>query len=242
MGLRGSFLFQVSLMTMNDLIFFILWWIFFFAFQSVGNWELKDMAALLAICYGSLGLMHICFGGVKDLARIIISGGLDPFMTQPKNVLIHVAGSKSAPKGFGHLTTACLLIIFGGLLQLQTVSLIAISIVSGCLIFASIRIIAHSLAFWMGPIEHLSEQYVGSLFLFSMYPANIYTGPLEIVMYTLIPAGIIGTLPVELVRDFTWVKFLSYLLCTAAFCALAFFVFYKGLQRYESGNQFEARA
>jgi ABC-2 type transport system permease protein len=61
-------------------------------------------------------------------------------------------------------------------------------------------------------------------------------------MFTLIPAGIIGFLPVELVRSFSWIR-LGILLASAfTFWGIAVEVFNIGLRRYESGNQFNSRA
>src|SRR5262249_21625742 len=102
-------------------------------------------------------------------------------------------------------------------------------------------IIAHSLVFWLGSIERLSKYYCDSLFLFALYPTNIYSGLLQVLMFTLIPAGLIGYLPVELLRSFSWLKLLALLAGSVACFALAFAVFYRGLKRYESGNQFGMR-
>ncbi len=228
-------------MLANNLIFIVMWWLFFREFQTVGGWQMKDMIALLAIGQGSYALMALFFGGTRDLGKIIINGNLDPFMTQPKNLLLHIAGSKSAAKSWGHLATTIFLIFFGGLYDLKTLSLILFTLCTGCLVFTSIRIIAHSLTFWLGPVEHLSERYADALFLFALYPTNIYSGILQVVMFTLIPAGVITYLPVELIRSFSWEKVLTLLVSGFFFSAAAIFIFYKGLKRYESGNQLSLR-
>src|ERR1700733_10045456 len=91
---RGAFLIEAVLMVANNLIFFSIWWIFFRQFNDVAGWNITDMLILMAIGTGSYGLMQICFGGIRNLSRIIMSGDLAPFMTQPKNLLLHIAGSK----------------------------------------------------------------------------------------------------------------------------------------------------
>ena len=240
-SVRRVFLIESALMVVNNLIFFSIWWIFFKQFDDIGGWNLDDMIALMAIGIGSYGLMQICFGGIKHLSRIIISGDLDPFMTQPKNLLIHVIGSKSFSKGWGNLLTSGVLMILGELTAPSTMLLIFASILCGCLVFASVGVITHSLAFWLGPVESLSHKYCDSLFLFALYPTNIYSGFLQLVMFTLIPAGIIGYLPVELVRNFSLHKFLLLIGSSICFSTLSFFTFYLGLKRYESGNKFMSR-
>ncbi len=242
MSKRGAFLIEASLSIVNNLIFFSLWWIFFRQFNDIGGWKIEDLMALIAVGMGAYGLMQICFGGIKNLSRIIVDGDLDPFMTQPKNPLLHILGSRSFAKGWGHVMTSVIMVCLGGLTSPQSIAIVAISAVSGCLVFTSINVIAHSLPFWLGSVEGLSRKYADAVFLFALYPTNIYSGVLQLVMFTVIPAGVIGYLPVELIRDFGWTKLLILLVSAACFVAVASFVFSQGLKRYESGSKFGLRA
>lgn len=241
MSLRGAFILESSLMIANNLVFVLMWWIFFRQFNEVAGWTLRDIIALNAIGMGAYGLMQICFGNVKQISRIILSGDLDPFMTQPKNLLIHLISSRSMVKGWGHLMTTVILLILGDLTTPHVLALVLLSMISGCLVFTALAIIAHSMVFWLGGVESLARKYCDSLFLFALYPTNIYSGLLQLVMFTLIPAGIIGYLPVELLRNFSWIDLAILLSSSIAFFALAFLVFHLGLKRYESGNQFGIR-
>ena len=238
---RGAFLIESALMIANNLIFLSIWWIFFRRFNHVAGWDFNDMIILMAVGTGGYGLMQICFGGVRNLSKMIPSGDLDPFMTQPKNLLLHIAGSRSFSKGWGNIMTTVTLIVLGGITAPKIIFLILIAMLTSCLVYTSFNIIAHSLPFWMGSVEGLSKKYCDALFLFALYPTNIYSGILQIVMFTLIPAGVIGYLPVELIRHFSWVQLFFLLGSSICFLAIAFFVFYTGLKKYESGNRFGTR-
>jgi ABC-2 type transport system permease protein len=238
---RGAFLIESGLMVANNFIFLSMWWIFFRQFNDVAGWNFQDMIILTSVGIGGFGLMHICFGGVKTLSKTILQGDLDPFMTQPKNLLLHIAGSRSVSKGWGHLMTALLTIFLGGIATPYNLAIISVSILCSCLIFTSANIIAHSLAFWMGSIETVSKKYCDALFLFAHYPTNIYSGFLQVIMFTFIPAGIITYLPVELVRHFSWLHLSIFIASSVSFIGIAFFVFYAGLRKYESGNKFGLR-
>ncbi|MDN3504974.1 MAG: ABC-2 family transporter protein [Rhabdochlamydiaceae bacterium] len=241
MSNRASFIMQSSLMILNNFIFFSIWWFFFRQFKTVGEWNFNDMLVLMSVGTGAYGLNQICFGGIRRLSRNIMDGDLDPYMTQPKNLLLHLAGSASIVKGWGHLFTGLILLFNVKPLYIQSSILIILSMLCGAIVFSSMTVIAHSLAFWLGSIETVSKKYCDSLFLFILYPTNIYSGMMQLVMFTLIPAGVIGYIPVELLRGFTWIK-LAWMLCSASiFASLAFLIFYRGLKRYESGNQFGIR-
>jgi ABC-2 type transport system permease protein len=241
-SLRGVFLLETFLMVGNNFIFFILWWIFFRQFNDIAGWTLREMSALLAIGIGAYGLNQIFCGGTKRLSNTIVSGELDAFLTQPKNVLLHIVASKSYGKGWGHLLTAIILVFLEGLTDLPTLAILALGLICGCLVFTSAFIMAHSLAFWMGPIDSLSRKYCDSLYVFATYPTHIYSGLLQTTLFTLIPAGVISCLPVELLRSFEWKTFALLLGSASLFVFLAFLVFNLGLRRYESGNTFTPRA
>lgn len=239
---REAFLIESGLMIANNFIFFMIWWIFFRQFSNVGGWNFNDMTLLYIVGLGSYGLMQVCFGGIRYLSQVISNGDLDPLMTQPKNLLLHIAGSKSLSKGWGHIITSLLLIIFGGITSPTTLVLILIGILCGCLVFTSFNIIANCLPFWMGSVGGLSKKYCDALFLFVLYPTNIYSGLLQVIMFTLIPAGVISYLPVQLIHNFSWMQLGVLIASSLSFFVIAFVVFYAGLKRYESGNQFGMRA
>lgn len=238
---RAAFLIEAGLMITNNFIFFFIWWIFFRQIDDVGGWQFIDMAHLLAVGMGAYGFMLVFFGGIRNISRMIVNGDLDTYMTQPKNLLLHIAGSTSLSKGWGHLATSLAIIVVGGISSPQTILLIFVGIICGGLVFTSVNIIGHCLPFWMGSVSALSKKYCDALFLFALYPTNIYSGLLQIVMFTLIPAGVISYLPVELIRDFSWFKLFFLIGSTIVFFALAFLVFFSGLKRYESGNRFGIR-
>ncbi len=238
---RAAFLTETLLMIANNLVFFAMWWIFFRQFQSIEGWTLDDMIALTAVGVGAYGLSLVFFGGTKSMAQMITSGDIDPFMTQPKSLLLHIIASKSRPKGWGHLATAGIMIGIGGLTSPATLALVFLGQLTGCIVFVSIAIIAHSLPFWLGAVEGLSKKYCDALFLFALYPTNIYSGMLQLLMFTVIPAGVISFIPVELIRSFSWHYLAWLLVSTAAISTVAIFTFYHGLRRYESGNQFGLR-
>jgi ABC-2 type transport system permease protein len=238
-GQRAAFLVECVLMIFNNLVFVALWWIFFQRFDEIGGWTMTDMIALNAVGLGAYGLMRICFGGVMQLSKMILHGGLDLFMTQPKNLLLHLLGAKSFPKGWGHLMTMGILVIVGKLYG--SIPLFLVGMVTGAIVFTAIGVIAHSLVFWLGPVDNVCKKYCESLYLFALYPTNIYAGLLQVVMFTLLPAGVITYLPVELIRSFSWGRLLGLIGAAASFILLAFAVFYLGLKRYESGNQFKVK-
>lgn len=237
---RGSFLFEILLSIISVMLFFSIWWIFFQHINNIAGWNFKDMVVLLAVSRGSSGLMHIFFGGVEEISKMIIEGNLDSYMTQPKNLLLHIVASRSHLIGWGGVISAFIMLLFAEF-DVFSYFLIFLGSLCGFIIFTSINIIIHSLPFWLGQIEGLIRRYYDILFLLTLYPSNMYSGFLQIVMFTVIPAAVITYFPVELVRAFSWTNLLILLSLVGIFLGLAISVFYLGLRRYESGNSFKFR-
>lgn len=236
-SLKLAFFIELVLNVGSNLIFFLVWWIFFNKFDAVGNWDFDDVLVMMAIVRAGYGLARACCGGSRVLAEKITTGGLDLYMTQPKNLLLHLLGSESHSKGWGHILSAVILFFLADL-HLAQLPMILIGVLCGGLLFTAITTIAHSLCFWFGHVGEVSKKYVDSIFLFVHYPVNIYSGLMQVFMFTILPAGVLGYLPVEVVKRFSWGMLFALVGATSIFVALACFIFYRGLRRYESGNLF----
>ena len=241
-ALRGAFWVQVVFMAANNAIYFSVWWIFFARFDSIAGWRLADMAAIFGVVATAFGLAVVFAGGLTDLSRHIVEGDLDPFLTQPKNLLLHAVGSRTYASGWGDIASGLLFIALSGLVQPRGLPLVFVALACSTTVFVATGVLLHSLAFWLGRVETLVRQLWEFLITFSLYPQPLFSGALKVLLFTVIPAGFIGHLPVQLLRDFTWTSLAAALAGAAFYAALASGVFALGLRRYESGNRFGVRA
>jgi len=100
----------------------------------------------------------------------------------------------------------------------------------------SFAVLVGSLTFWVGNADNLATQAINALVTFGMYPIEIFPGTVQLLLYTLIPAAFVGSLPAGLLSDFRWERLLLLLAFAAGLAGLARWVFQRGLRRYESGN------
>jgi len=240
-ALRGAFWLQAGFMTANNLLYFCFWWIFFDRFEEVGGWRVADVAALYGVVAAGFGFAVVFAGGIRDLSRSIVDGDLDAYLTQPKNPLLHLVSSKTSAAGWGDLLSGIGFLLGSGLVDWRALPLAALAVLLSASVFIASGVILHSLAFWLGRIDNLARQMWDFLVTFSIYPRPIFSGALKLLLFTLIPAGFIGYLPVELLRDFEWQGLAASVAGALAYCALAVAVFAAGLRHYESGNRFGVR-
>jgi ABC-2 type transport system permease protein len=104
------------------------------------------------------------------------------------------------------------------------------------LIFTSFVVIFCSLAFFLGNTEGLAQQLLGILVTFSTYPLNIFNGVARLLLFTVIPAGFISFVPLQLIHQFTWPLLGGMVGFTVLIISAAVGLFELGLRRYESGN------
>lgn len=236
LSLKTSFFFQLVFMIFNNLIFFTIWWIFFTKFEEVNGWTLNEVEAMYGLAAGAFGISVIFGGGIFDIAKKIVSGGLDTYITQPKNPLLHVVGSKSRASGWGDIVTSFILLYMSGYLTFANFPKIVVLLFSAAAVLSSAGILAQCLAFWLGPIDQLARQFFEFVLTFSVYPQTIFPLGFKIVLFTILPAGFISYLPVEAIRGNSWAYFFAVLAAGVFFLILSWLVFLRGLKKYESGN------
>ena len=229
-------------MVANNVLYFAFWWIFFERFEEVRGWRIEDVAALFGVVAFGFGAAVVFAGGVRDLSRTIVDGDLDSYLTQPKSPLLHAIASRTYASGWGDMGSGIVLLSFSGLVDWATLPLVVVAVSCSAVVFVASGVILHSLAFWLGRIEALARQLWEFLLTFSIYPRSLFGGALKLVLFSVIPAGFIGYLPVELVRNFEWTGLLAAVGGAAFYAVLAVRVFDAGLRRYESGNRFGVRA
>jgi ABC-2 type transport system permease protein len=233
---RGAFLAQMLGMMLNDLVFFIFWALFFDRFPLVGGWGVQDVLLLYAVAATSVGLGIALFGNCTRLATVIVQGQLDYYLSLPKATLLHVLISRMGMSGWGDVAFGVLAFAFFGPHSLPSVVLWLVLLLSSTTIFVAFMVIAGSLAFFIGSAEAAAFQAFQAVITFGVYPGGIYQGWVRVLIFTLIPAGFISHLPVELLRRFDPLLFAGLLGVAVLSLGLAVLVFRVGLRRYESGN------
>src|SRR4051794_959684 len=238
LALRGAFLVQVLFMALNNLTFFVFWWVLMQQTPSLRGWRLADIQVLFGVVAVGYGLTVTFAGGVRYLGQAIEDGALDTLLTQPKPVLMHALGLRLQPSGFGDVLSGLLFIAWSGQVSWRTAPAVAIAIVAGALVCVACGIVFFSLAFWVGRVETAARQLWELLLTFSLYPEPLFGGALRFALFTVLPAGFVGYLPARIVRAPSLQDVTMLAIGAAVYLAIAVQVFEAGLRRYASGSRF----
>lgn len=233
---RLSFVSQVFAMLINDCMWLIFWLAYFSKFQLVAGWGRTEIVMMWAVVAAGFGLGTAICGNIFRLAGMIVRGEMDVYLALPKPVLPHALISRMDLTAPGDILFG--LIVFGALVRpsLTQWLLFGLFTITTALIFAAFGVITQSLAFWLGNSEGLAQQLANALISFSTYPTVIFRGAVKFALFTMIPAGFIAYVPVQLLREWSLPLFAGLLGFALGSVGLAWLVFRAGLRRYESGN------
>ena len=236
MEYRAAFFIQVTMMLASDCLWLFFWWTYFRQFPLVHGWQTTDIIILWAVSACGFGLSAAIFGNARQLGTLIVNGSLDAYLGMPQNVLLHVCVSGTEPAAWGDVLFgfgAYVLLLGPDLLH---IALFVLLVVQVCCIFTAFAILLCSLVFFLGNTEGFTQQAFGALISFSTYPMDIFRGAVRLLLFTILPAGFITFVPLQLLHRFSWELLAAMTGFTVLFMGIAVSVFFLGLRRYESGN------
>lgn len=236
MEYRVSFLSQVIGMMLNNGIYFLVWVIFFERFETVRGWGLTDMYVTFGIVASAFGLVSLLFGNAFNLGDIITKGRLDYYLSLPRPVLLHAVASRSIASGMGDLTYGMLSFIASGVFSWDGLLRFLLATLLAAAVFIAFLLIVQSLAFWIGSTSYISGIALNAMITFAIYPITLFDTAARLILFTLIPAALMGAVPASFVRDFGWNTLAGLAVGALVFLGAAVFIFYTGLRRYESGS------
>lgn len=241
MEYRIPFITQTLGMMLNNAVYFLFWVLFFGRFKEVRGWGLSDVFLMFGIVAASVGFTNFLFGNFMTLSETITTGRLDYYLSLPRPVLLHLLSSRSYAHGAGDLLYGILSFFIAGQLTLDAFARFLLGFLLAVTIYLSFMILVHSLSFWLGNTQMLSTQVLNALITFSIYPISLFEGSARFILFTLFPAALIGAVPAQLVRSFSWQNLAQLLAGGIIFLFLAIFTFHRGLRRYESGSAMQVQ-
>lgn len=237
MEYRASFLSQIFGMMINNGIYFIFWLIFFDRFGTIRGYNIGEIYLLFAIVTFGYGIAYMFAGNTSgNLAYLIAQGRLDYYLVFPRNVLLHVVFSRMIVSAIGDLTFGVVAYLFTGRFHPVEITLFLVTSLLVALILSAFAILAGSLAFFLGNSQQSSHQLNMTLLTFALYPNSLFSGAARFMLYTIVPAAFVGSVPVQIIQERNGLLLLGLAGVVVVIWGVATAVFYAGLRRYESGS------
>jgi len=234
---RTSFFVQAFGMALSNSTFIFFWWI---AFSQVGGmiagYSFEDILFIWAVSSSGYGLAHVLFANAASLTQLIVTGELDSYLLQPCNTLLNIICAKTNLSAYGDFAYGVILmcIVYWG--NGAAWLWYTVGILGCCVLMTAILLSANSLTFYWGDASAPARVITELMINMSLYPDKVYGPLVRSLMYSIIPVGFAVHVPKRLLNGEPAYLALASLAGSATFCALAAFLFYRGLKRYESGN------
>jgi ABC-2 type transport system permease protein len=211
--------------------------------QTIGGWGLPHMAIFLGT-FTMLDAVYMStyFFGVLAIPDKIRTGGLDLYLVKPANALFLLT-VEGVDFGSIMLTIPGLLMVLWGVARLGiylTLGLAAgyllLFIMMYCLMYA-VMVVIRTAAFWLVRTQAFNE-LENALVEFSFrIPGVVYQGVWKVILYILLPYGIMATLPAQfLTGGMLWYHWLLAASVLAAFMSLMTLLWQAGLRHYNSAS------
>lgn len=231
---RRGFWTQVTVMVTNDLVWIVFWAIFFGRVGAVRGWDLQRVLLLQAVLTTGGGIALGLFANARRLGELAADGGLDAILALPVAPLPHLLVRRVNTTNLGDIAFGVLLFAVAGQPTAARVAIYLFGVVVSASLLTGFLVATGSLAFFVGRNEG-GDIGFQAMILLGAYPAEIFTGGTRFLLYTVVPAAFVASVPARLIDRF------DLPLAAAAAGAAVFFVllgwamFRAGLRRYTSG-------
>ena len=107
---KVTFLTNIGFMVLNNAAFILQWMILFHIKEDIGGYTMREVMLLWGLAASTFGLSRILFARAFSLPDLIVSGKLDSYLVQPKNVLLSVITSATNTSAIGDLLYGLILL------------------------------------------------------------------------------------------------------------------------------------
>lgn len=175
-------------------------WVVMRQIPNLNGWSLNELYLLFAILTLSKSLNHMFADNLWILGMVHIrSGSFDRFLTRPINPLFHLLADRFCHDGIGNFLVGSLLLLYAGqqlnlVWSILNITLVAIFILAGGMIFFAINLITATLSFYMTMSLPIMVT-IHNLHEFTRYPLTVYGRELSFVLTWLLPFGFASFYP-----------------------------------------------
>lgn len=231
---RRGFWTEVTVMVVNDLVWVVFWVVFFDRVGTMRGWDVHRVLLLQAVLTVGGGIALGVFANARRLGELAADGGLDAVLALPVSTLPHLLVRRIATTNLGDIVFGVVLFAVAGQPTPARVAVFVFGVVVSAALLVGFLVATGSLAFFLGRNEGGELGFQGMILL-GAYPAEIFTGGTRFLLYSIVPAAFVASVPARLIDDFDPRMAAAGAGIAVLFLVVGWSVFHAGLRRYTSG-------
>ncbi|MEU1526090.1 ABC-2 family transporter protein [Nocardia rhamnosiphila] len=244
---RLSFASDMAGATMVGLAEFAEVWVIFHQAKVLGGLDLDAALLLFGLSNLAFALAQLVFGHLDKLPNLIRLGQLDIYHLRPQPVLLQLITSDFSLRRLARATVA-LVVLTVGLVRNEidwsagSVALIALTVVSGTVLFGGLFVVAAGCQFFLIDGAEMTNSFTYGGSFAATQPASIFPTPLKLLFCVAIPVAFTAYLPTLALLDLpgpagmpSWLAWCAPLAATWVW-VLAWVMWRIGTRHYQSGG------
>lgn len=238
-ALAKSFWIGVISMMLNNVTFFVIWYLFMKTTGPINGWTNTDVFAMLGVSMLIFGIVNSFFRGIVDIPQFVVRGSFDSVLLSPVNTFIKTAGASFSITAIGDFLMGlgiAVYYVFISKFDLMTVALFFIGIIFGSITFLCVRLLCSLVVFFMYDGEAISNQLFELFLRPGLYPGAIFPTKLRIFFMTIVPALLTSAVPIDIVKQDSILLLFTSFVINSIWVFITYAVFRSAVRRYESGN------
>ena len=226
---------QLAIMVANDVVWVIFWVLFFRRVGTVRGWDGDRILLLLAVLTSAGGIALGVLANARRIGNLAVDGELDGVLALPVPPLPHLLLRRLEAINVGDLVFGLMLFAFTGSHTVARTAVFAGAVIAVAILVTGFLVLTGSLAFFIGRNEG-GELGFHAIVLLGAYPVDVFAGAVKVVLYTVVPAAFVSSVPARLIEDFSVTRALLLAGVAATFALAGWAAFTLGLRRYASGS------
>ena len=203
---RTSFALDFAGAFLISFIDFLAVLVIFHNVPRLNTWNVREVAFLYALSTISFALTDLTIGHLDQFPQKVRDGNFDLLLVRPRGTLLQVIASDFALRRLGKAAQASLVLVYAlSALHIQwsagRVAMLALSLVSGMVIFGSVWVVGGCLAFWTTDGGEFTNAFTyGGNFL-AQYPIDVYSAWLRRFLAYVVPLAFVCYFPALYILD-----------------------------------------
>ena len=232
---RAALASQVTIMVVNDIVWVVFWILFFRRVGSVRGWDGERILLLLSVLTCAGGIALGVLANARRVGNMAVDGDLDGVLALPVPPLAHLLLRRVEAINVGDLVFGILLFALAGSPTAPRTAIFVGAVIAVATLLTGFLVLTGSLAFFIGRNEG-GELGFHAMLLLGAYPVDVFAGAVKVVLYTVVPAAFVSSVPARLIEDFDLVRALGLAGVAGFFAFAGWATFTLGLRRYTSGS------
>lgn len=232
---RSALASQMLVMAVNDIAWVAFWVLFFHRVGSVHGWDSDRILLLLAVLTTAGGITLGLLANARRLGTMAVEGELDAVLALPVSPLGYLLLRRVEPTNLGDIAFGLTLFATTGSPTVGRTAIFVGVVLAASTLMTGFLVLTGSLSFFLGRSEG-GELGFQAILLLGSYPVDIFAGAAKVVLYTIVPAAFVSSVPARLIDSFSLSRAAWLAGTAAAFAFAGWLTFTIGLRRYTSGS------